>query len=64
MLEMKPNCECCDEALPSHQAGAFICSYECTYCADCTENKLAYQCPNCGGILVQRPVRKQINENP
>ena len=36
---------------------ARICSYECTFCADCAENQLGGACPNCGGELVRRPVR-------
>ena len=36
---------------------ARICTYECTFCADCAEGPLAGVCPNCGGNLVARPVR-------
>ena len=57
MLELKPNCECCDRDLPANQEGAFICSFECTFCADCTKDKLSHICPNCGGPLVVRPTR-------
>ena len=32
---------------------ARICSYECTFCADCVENKLHNVCPNCGGGFVR-----------
>jgi hypothetical protein len=34
-----------------------ICSYECTFCADCVDNVLHNVCPNCGGGFVPRPVR-------
>jgi hypothetical protein len=34
-----------------------ICTYECTFCADCVETKLKDVCPNCGGNLVPRPIR-------
>jgi hypothetical protein len=55
MLEMRPACERCDSLLPQ-DARAFICSYECTFCADCT-TALDHVCPNCGGELVARPRR-------
>ncbi|ODN68616.1 DUF1272 domain-containing protein [Methylobrevis pamukkalensis] len=56
MLDLRPNCECCDRDLPP-AAVAFICSFECTYCADCARDTLHGVCPNCGGELVRRPVR-------
>ncbi|MBV9693586.1 MAG: DUF1272 domain-containing protein, partial [Alphaproteobacteria bacterium] len=37
-------------------ADARICSFECTFCAACTD-AMAGVCPNCGGELVQRPRR-------
>jgi hypothetical protein len=57
MLELRPNCECCDRDLPPDSAEARICSYECTFCRDCAEGVLGGICPNCGGELVRRPVR-------
>ena len=57
MLELRPNCECCDRDLPAASLDARICSYECTFCADCAETRLHGVCPNCGGELVRRPVR-------
>ena len=57
MLELRPNCECCDRDLPPDSAEARICSYECTFCADCVANVLGGACPNCGGNLVARPIR-------
>ena len=57
MLILKPNCECCDRDLPPDSAEARICSYECTFCADCVETRLGGACPNCGGDLVPRPIR-------
>lgn len=56
MLEMRPDCERCGADLPADQAGAFICSFECTFCAECTE-ALDDVCPNCGGELMDRPAR-------
>lgn len=57
MLELRPSCECCDLDLPPESADAMICTFECTFCADCATNVLAGVCPNCGGELVRRPVR-------
>lgn len=57
MLELRPNCECCDRDLAPDSRDAMICTFECTFCADCTETVLRGVCPNCGGDLVKRPVR-------
>ena len=57
MLEMRSNCERCEAALVA-DGDARICSYECTFCPDCTTNVLRGRCPNCGGELVPRPRRK------
>jgi uncharacterized protein len=57
MLELRPNCECCDRDLPPESRDAVICTFECTFCTDCAEAKLGGICPNCGGDLVRRPIR-------
>ena len=57
MLELRPNCECCDRDLPPDSPAAMICSFECTFCADCADTRLAGVCPNCGGELLRRPIR-------
>ena len=57
MLELRPNCERCDRDLPPESTEARICSYECTFCADCAHNHLHNVCPNCGGGFAPRPVR-------
>lgn len=57
MLAVRPNCECCDKDLPAEARDARICTFECTFCADCAEGRFAGGCPNCGGELVRRPVR-------
>lgn len=57
MLELRPNCECCDRNLPPSVSGAMICSFECTFCATCASGVLKGQCPNCGGSLMPRPTR-------
>ena len=56
MLQLRPNCECCDRDLPP-EADARICSFECTFCAECAATRFSGICPNCGGELVKRPVR-------
>lgn len=57
MLELRPNCECCDRDLDPSADGAMICSFECTFCNDCAANVLKGKCPNCSGGLVKRPTR-------
>jgi hypothetical protein len=57
MLQLRPNCECCDRDLPPQSTQARICSFECTFCATCAESVLGGICPNCGGELVVRPRR-------
>lgn len=64
-LEMRPDCERCGVDLPAHALGAFICSFECTFCAPCAE-ALDDTCPNCAGELVDRPTRakRHLVEHP
>lgn len=57
MLELRPGCECCDIDPPPDSPEARICSFECTFCAACAEQRLAGRCPNCGGELLARPRR-------
>jgi len=57
MLQLRPNCECCDRDLPPDSTDARICSFECTFCRSCAEGVLRGRCPNCGGELVPRPRR-------
>ncbi|MDE2293898.1 MAG: DUF1272 domain-containing protein [Gammaproteobacteria bacterium] len=57
MLQLRPNCECCDRDLPPESTDAFICSFECTFCRSCASSVLGGLCPNCGGELVARPRR-------
>ena len=56
-LELRPNCEFCDVDLPPQSQNAMICTYECTFCADCVAHELKNVCPNCGGGFEKRPVR-------
>ena len=66
MLELRPNCECCDKDLPPDSTEARICSFECTFCATCVEQVYAGACPNCGGNFVPRPIRPagKLAKNP
>jgi len=57
MLQMRPNCECCDRDLPPDSTEAMICSFECTFCAACVGAVLGGVCPNCGGGFRTRPPR-------
>ncbi|WP_137817085.1 DUF1272 domain-containing protein [Pseudomonas sp. 2FG] len=57
MLQLRPNCECCDRDLPPESDAALICSFECTFCRDCSNQVLHGICPNCGGELLTRPRR-------
>jgi uncharacterized protein len=66
MLELRPNCECCDKDLPPESADAMICTFECTFCKSCAENVLRNLCPNCGGNFAMRPIRpaEKLLKNP
>jgi hypothetical protein len=57
VLELRPNCERCDVDLPPESTIARVCTYECTFCADCVADGLQDVCPNCGGNFVPRPIR-------
>jgi hypothetical protein len=59
MLALRPNCERCDVDLPPASAAARICTFECTFCADCVDGPLAGKCPNCGGNFTPRPIRPE-----
>jgi len=66
MLELRPTCENCNKSLPPESNEAMICSYECTFCADCVGSVLMGVCPNCGGDFVNRPIRpvSQLKKHP
>ena len=63
MLELRPSCEHCNKPLPPDATEARICSYECTFCADCVDRVLFNVCPNCGGGFAPRPIRPVTNWN-
>ena len=64
MLELRPSCENCDRPLPPSSRDARICSFECTFCADCVASVLIDVCPNCGGGFTPRPVRPALEWRP
>ena len=66
MLELRPNCECCNRDLPPSAPDALICTFECTFCAACVTTFPNRQCPNCGGNLQPRPIRPaaSLAQNP
>lgn len=57
MLDLRPNCECCDKDLPPDSTEAMICTFECTFCRQCVSTTLKSVCPNCGGDFQPRPIR-------
>jgi len=57
MLQLRPNCECCNRDLPADSSDAYICSFECTFCRACANDVLHLRCPNCRGELLPRPRR-------
>ncbi|MEO9806642.1 MAG: DUF1272 domain-containing protein [Reichenbachiella sp.] len=57
MLQIRSNCENCNKSLAPNSTKAMICSYECTFCADCVNEVLHNVCPNCGGGFEKRPIR-------
>lgn len=57
MLELRPCCEHCGRDLGLDDLGVRICTFECTFCAACTDGVLGGVCPNCAGELVPRPIR-------
>jgi hypothetical protein len=57
---MRPGCERCEASLGEDSPDARICSFECTFCAPCTDDDLAGVCPNCGGELLTRPRRAAV----
>ncbi len=63
-LQLRPNCEYCGKDLALDAADAMICTYECTFCADCVKEHLHNVCPNCGGGFSFRPIRPSVARQP
>ena len=55
MLQIRPNCEYCDKDLAADAPDARICSYECTFCADCVDNVLHNVCRTAAVALKNGP---------
>ncbi|MDP5081207.1 MAG: DUF1272 domain-containing protein [Winogradskyella sp.] len=66
MLDLRPNCEHCNKALPNTSTEAMICSFECTYCKTCAIDIFKNVCPSCSGNFEARPIRprKEIVNYP
>ena len=62
-LEMRERCERCAWPLTPDADAAYICSYECTFCARCSA-AMRDRCPNCDGELKTRPRREHRLEVP
>ena len=60
-LELKRACDKCGVMLTPGGV-AYICSYECTYCANCAEQINAI-CPNSGGELARPPRRQERSDS-
>lgn len=58
---MRVECEWCAAPLKGDDL-AYICSYECTYCAACYA-ALDHRCKNCSGELARRPRRSLVAED-
>jgi hypothetical protein len=48
-FEVKSSCERCGHRLAG-VTDARVCSYDCTFCADCA-SAMNDRCPNCNGVL-------------
>ena len=59
MIEIRTNCENCNNALPPNSDRAMICAFECTFCVNCVDSILHNVCPNCGGGFQKRPILRQ-----
>lgn len=63
MLQLKDACEHCQTSLSATAPGAYICSYECTYCERCAKHEFKESCPACHDPLVLRPVRSKTESS-
>ena len=57
MLELRPNCECCDKDLPARFGRGADVLLRVHVLQRLRRSGLGGRCPNCGGELVRRPVR-------
>jgi hypothetical protein len=61
MLDLRPTCENCNEALPPASLEARICSYEYTFCAKCVDSVLGKDPASTKGK--HRPVDREAHAN-
>ena len=59
VLELRPNCECCDRDLPPESTEARICSFECTFCAMWSKQNLVAFVPTVVVSLCHDPVGRR-----
>ena len=66
MLELRPNCECCNRDLPPRKLRRAHLQLRVHLLRDCVAEKLGGICPNCGGGFVVRPIRPaaKLANNP
>ena len=57
MLELRPNCECCDRDLPPESPDAHDLHLRVHLVPRLRRHVLHGVCPNCGGNLERRPIR-------
>ena len=50
MLQLRPNCECCNRDLPPESLDARMCSFECTFCVTCAEGVLGGALDDATGV--------------
>jgi uncharacterized protein len=54
--KVKTKCEKCRREL-KNSSDAYVCSYECTFCAQCAK-EMNYICPNCMGMLENKDKKR------
>ena len=57
MLELRPNCECCDRVYRRRRRRRASAPMNAPSAATAPKGVLGGRCPNCGGELVRRPIR-------
>jgi hypothetical protein len=64
ILDIRPECERCGNELPNGAPDARICTFECTFCATCTDGELAGICPTAAGTsFTDQPGPKSYSRN-
>ena len=63
-LELRPNCEYCDKDPPPAALDARICTYECTFCADCVETRSRTSAPTAAAASCRARSARRPNGGP